>query len=231
VGAVGAMTETRAQSWAQTQIIADNIAADGIYPARFSCHGPEVGVVAPGVSILSTMPNNSFGVDDGTSMAAPHVTGLAALLLAHHPVFTSTFTQRNRERVSALFGILRQLCTPYGFSEARAGSGLPVLAEPTARILVPGATLAPSNAAPGNATNAPASPANPGENLHTLSAGPSAVGNMIGGNPNGGRPSIFDLPTQPNRWVSQMQPYGIVLLPAMQSGGGFYSPYPGVGRM
>lgn len=230
VGAVGAMTETRAQSWAQTQIIADNIAADGIYPARFSCHGPEIGVVAPGVSIVSTLPNNSFGVDDGTSMAAPHVTGLAALLLAHHPIFTSTFTQRNRERVSALFGILRQLCTPYGFSEARAGSGLPILAEPTARALVPGVTIAPSNAAPGNIGDAPASPVGSGEVLHTLSVGPSVMGNQLG-NVNAGRPPIYDLPTQPSRWISQMQPYGIVLLPAIASAGSYYPSYVGAGRI
>lgn len=231
VGAVGAMTETRAQSWAQTQIIAESIAADGIYPARFSCHGPEVGVVAPGVSIVSTMPNNSFGVDDGTSMAAPHVTGLAALLLAHHPLFTSTFTQRNRERVSALFSILRQLCTPYGFPDARAGSGLPILAEPTARVLVPGATLAPSSAATGNAANTPVQPAGSGETLHTLSAAPSMTNAPTDGNVNQGRQPIYDLPTQPGHWISQMQPYGIVLIPAIQSPGSFYPQYLGAGRI
>lgn len=231
VGAVGTLMETRAQSWAQTQIIAESIAPDGVYPARFSCHGPEVGVVAPGVAIISTMPNNSYGVDDGTSMAAPHVTGLAAMLLAHHPAFISTFTQRNRERVGALFALLRQLCTPYGFPEARAGSGLPVLAEPTARILVPGATLAPSNAAQPTNASASLQPMGPGETLNTLSAGPSVLGNALGGNPNPRRPSIFDLPTQPGQWVRQMQPYGIVLMPAIQPGGGIYQSYVGSGRI
>ena len=37
-------------------------------------------VVAPGVDILSTYPNNRFAVLSGTSMAAPHVTGSLALL-------------------------------------------------------------------------------------------------------------------------------------------------------
>jgi hypothetical protein len=37
---------------------------------------------APGVSILSTLPGNSYGSQSGTSMATPHVSGLAALLKA-----------------------------------------------------------------------------------------------------------------------------------------------------
>jgi subtilisin family serine protease len=40
---------------------------------------------APGVDILSTTPNNTYSFDSGTSMAAPHVTGVAALLKAQDP--------------------------------------------------------------------------------------------------------------------------------------------------
>ncbi len=39
-------------------------------------------LVAPGNQILSTTPNNTYSVFSGTSMAAPHVTGVAALLKA-----------------------------------------------------------------------------------------------------------------------------------------------------
>ena len=35
--------------------------------------------------ILSTIPNNQYGLDEGTSMAAPHVSGAAALLFAENP--------------------------------------------------------------------------------------------------------------------------------------------------
>src|SRR5206468_3593533 len=45
-----------------------------------------VHIAAPGRDILSTLPNNTYGLDSGTSMAAPHVTGVAALLKAQNPI-------------------------------------------------------------------------------------------------------------------------------------------------
>src|SRR5207253_7834448 len=44
-----------------------------------------VHLAAPGDEILSTTPNNTYSVLSGTSMAAPHVTGVAALLKAQDP--------------------------------------------------------------------------------------------------------------------------------------------------
>lgn len=46
-------------------------------------------VVAPGVEILSTLPGNDYGELDGTSMAAPHVSGVAALMLSANPNLTA----------------------------------------------------------------------------------------------------------------------------------------------
>ena len=62
--------------------------------ASFSNWGVlSVDVAAPGVSILSTTPGNNYSYMSGTSMAAPHVSGLAALIASANPGYTAMQTK------------------------------------------------------------------------------------------------------------------------------------------
>jgi len=56
----------------------------------FSNYGKEtVHVGAPGSSVLSTVPGGGYKPNSGTSMACPHVAGLAALILSERPDLTA----------------------------------------------------------------------------------------------------------------------------------------------
>lgn len=58
--------------------------------ASFSNYGKyNVDVFAPGFMINSTVPNSKYEEFDGTSMAAPVVSGLAALVLSYYPQLTA----------------------------------------------------------------------------------------------------------------------------------------------
>ena len=78
--------------------------------ASFSAHGPALGsyaikpdLVAPGVEIDSTITGGRYARLSGTSMAAPHVAGAAALVRQAHPDWTAAQVQ------SALTGSAHQL--------------------------------------------------------------------------------------------------------------------------
>jgi len=78
--------------------------------AEFSSRGPgqdgttKPDVVAPGQGVRSSLPNDSYGLMSGTSMAGPHVVGLVALLLEANPNFT----------YADLAGIIERTAVPMG---------------------------------------------------------------------------------------------------------------------
>lgn len=63
------------------------------HQAYFSDSGPEVDVAAPGVDIYSTVWSDTYDLNSGTSMAAPHVAGLAALVWSLDPGLTNAEVQ------------------------------------------------------------------------------------------------------------------------------------------
>lgn len=69
--------------------------------AYFSSYGFEQELVAPGVGINSTTLGNSYGIASGTSLAAPHVAGVAALIKSSNNSLTNTEI-RNKLRNDAL---------------------------------------------------------------------------------------------------------------------------------
>ncbi|MFE2936153.1 type VII secretion-associated serine protease mycosin [Streptomyces sp. NPDC059278] len=56
--------------------------------AAFSQSGDFVGVAAPGVDMISTVPGGGHCADNGTSFSAPYVAGVAALIKAKHRDWT-----------------------------------------------------------------------------------------------------------------------------------------------
>lgn len=135
VAAIGNIHEFPPDSY-HAETIGPDLDAHGYFTAKFSCFGPQIDVCAPGVAIVSSVPPNNFAAWDGTSMAAPHITGLAALVLAHRPEFQSMPMPRSPERVERLFQVLRMSARPvtlgdpnrigYGLPDALVALGLPV---------------------------------------------------------------------------------------------------------
>ncbi len=101
-----------------------NMTIDGNISSS-SCYGPNLLVTAPGTNILSTMPDNQVAKKSGTSMACPHVAGLAALILERNPSLTAKKVReiiaKNTKKVG---NIPYSITKTYGTWNEKYGYGL-----------------------------------------------------------------------------------------------------------
>lgn len=93
--------------------------------ASFSNYGTGLDLVAPGVDILSTVPNDQTQKMNGTSMACPHVAGVAALILERNPELTVTQVNSIINRsAKKLSGVNFNVTKPDGTWNNEYGYGL-----------------------------------------------------------------------------------------------------------
>ena len=101
--------------------------------ARFSNFNYSVDVLAPGVNIASTIPlavgegqfAPGYGFKSGTSMAAPYVAGVAALVFASHPGITPYQVTRILQATSSRGAIGRNSTDGWGIVNAVAAAQAP----------------------------------------------------------------------------------------------------------
>ncbi len=91
--------------------------------SSFSTRGTYVDVAAPGRSILSSLRTGDWGFMSGTSMATPHVAGLAALLLADDPSRTPNQVRHRIESTAVDAGTSGR-DTAYGAGRVRPTAAL-----------------------------------------------------------------------------------------------------------
>jgi subtilisin len=136
--------------------------ADGrFFSARFTCFGREIGVCAPGVAIVSSVPNRNYAAWDGTSMACPHVVGLAALIVEANRQTWGNLP--GREKVRRLFERLTSSATSLNLDRTLQGAGLPDAVRALGVQPSPGA-----NPSPGTQPNSPASQLSDGNDLRQI---------------------------------------------------------------
>ena len=101
---------------------------DQLYFADFSCFGPEIDVIAPGVGIIAPVPQR-FGLEDpyraldGTSMATPVATGTLARALSKDQEYMSL--PRDLTRTETARATLEQFSRTIGLPRNHQGNGLP----------------------------------------------------------------------------------------------------------
>lgn len=96
-------------------VVAVAAATEDCQIAAFSSRGPEVDITGPGADIYSTYKERRYKTLSGTSMACPHVVGVAALVLSAAPELSA----------KEIEGLICQTATVMdGFPREQQGAGL-----------------------------------------------------------------------------------------------------------
>jgi subtilisin family serine protease len=101
-----------------------------LFLAAFSCFGPMLACAAPGVGIVSTVPDRNGDTGqymemDGTSMASPAACGALAVILSNDESYKALPRDVSRSKRAAL--ALAQHCQPFGLAVKFEGRGLPTV--------------------------------------------------------------------------------------------------------
>jgi len=107
---------------------AQRMGQDNLFLATFSSFGPALACAAPGVGIVSTVPDRNgykraYMEMDGTSMASPAACAALAVVLSGDAAYKAL--PRNGSRAERARLVLAQNCKPFGLPVKYEGRGLP----------------------------------------------------------------------------------------------------------
>jgi subtilisin family serine protease len=92
--------------------------------AEFSSVGPDIELTAPGVNVYSTYKNGAYHFMDGTSMACPHVSGVAALVWATGDYVSPSGVRLQLHRTAEPLGASPPPNDQYGYGVVNAAAAL-----------------------------------------------------------------------------------------------------------
>lgn len=106
----------------------EKFGSDRMFLANFSCFGPEIDCCAPGVGIISTVPERHgliapYVSMDGTSMASPAACGTLAAILSTAPDYQNL--PRDVSRAERARALLKAKCQDVGMEARFQGRGIP----------------------------------------------------------------------------------------------------------